>query len=182
MTTNSPAAQPQEGELLPCPMKHRVIAGLKAYKTGRDPHVICLDCGLSLASPSWATAYERWQSRADLPRATADEFPLCPKCQQGYVCEHCGDLLRTAPRATGEATVEAWQSIETAPRDGTAILIANDRLVHEVRWMISVDKGAPEGAWFVGGYQGWRLTWKPTGWQLLPAPPLTISPTGENNA
>lgn len=90
--------------------------------------------------------------------------------------------LPVAARAAGETTVEGWLPIETAPRDGSPILIANDRMVHEVRWMISSDKGAPEGAWFVGGYSGSRLTWKPSHWQRLPSPVSAALPTGGNDA
>jgi hypothetical protein len=59
-------------------------------------------------SPQAQQAYDRRVEyvRADLPRAAADDVPLCPKCQQEYVCEHCGDLLST-PRAETGLSVEA---------------------------------------------------------------------------
>jgi hypothetical protein len=81
-----------------------------------------------------------------------------------------GDVEDLLSRLGGHAAGEGrWLPIESAPRDGTEILIANDRIVHEVRWMVSADKGAPDGGWFVGGYSGWRLTWKPNKWMPLPS-------------
>ena len=32
--------------------------------------------------------------------------PVCPKCQQGYICEHCGDSLPATP-------AQGWQSIDS---------------------------------------------------------------------
>jgi len=32
--------------------------------------------------------------------------PVCPKCQQGYICEHCGDALTSTP-------AQGWQSIDS---------------------------------------------------------------------
>lgn len=73
--------------LKPCPMTHPVSAGLRTYKTERDPHVICLDCGLSLAAPSWETVYERWNSRADLAPVS-----------QPPIAENNGELFQVTSR------------------------------------------------------------------------------------
>lgn len=51
-------------QLEPCPLNHHVSAGLKAYKSGNDPRIVCLDCGLTLAATDWITVYERWHSRS----------------------------------------------------------------------------------------------------------------------
>lgn len=68
------------------------------------------------------------------------------------------------------ASSDDWLPIETAPRDGTAILVGRKRnTAQAVRWMISDTKDAPSGAWFVGGYDGHRLRWEPTHWTTLPA-------------
>lgn len=71
----------------------------------------------------------------------------------------------------GEGPVDEWRPIGTAPTDGSEILVANNRSVKQVRWMISAAKARPDGGWFVGGYDGWALTWKPSHWMPLPTGP-----------
>jgi hypothetical protein len=192
-----PEAQPQGGELLPCPFDGRApalkkvptrslnpvddywIIACEVYLNGGVP-LVDDGCGIYQQGRTREEVIRRWNTRADLPRATAvDDAAIrqalrpirgCATDDQYVdVFERVTALLTTS-RPDGETTVEAWQPIETAPRDGSPILIANDRLVHEVRWMISADKGAPDGGWFVGGYNGWRLTWKPSYWRQLPSP------------
>lgn len=68
--TDSTTEQQELVELLPCPLMHNVFAGLRVNK--KDPKILCLDCGLSIAATDWTTLYERWQSRPpSLARAAA---------------------------------------------------------------------------------------------------------------
>ncbi len=65
-----------------------------------------------------------------------------------------------------------WQPIETAPRDGTHVIVAYDEIVGEARFD---DEGGPHAGWYwtdqhwtdaVGGE-----AFYPTHWQPLPEPP-----------
>jgi hypothetical protein len=62
-----------------------------------------------------------------------------------------------------------WQPIETAPKDGCAILAWRDSGVHVMRWR---ERGDGSGFW-----DEWRVRLKslqaapPTHWMPLPAPP-----------
>lgn len=71
-----------------------------------------------------------------------------------------------------KAQVE-WQPIETAPRDGRAILIAAYGAVHIVRWAHSMRsrRSARSFPWLADeGGNAWRDD-VPTHWRPLPAPP-----------
>ena len=82
-----------------------------------------------------------------------------------------------------------WRPIETAPKDGTDIMLSNGDVVTEGHWMH--DEGGTteyrdsDGRW-IGqddrdGFDGW-IDWhggmipEPTHWQPLPAPPITKGP------
>lgn len=79
------------------------------------------------------------------------------------------DSWITRSRPLSAAPADEWLPIESAPRDGTAIIVGGaGNTSQAVRWMISDAKGAPNGAWFVGGYDGHRLRWEPTHWIDLP--------------
>lgn len=62
--SNHTNTQLSEARLEPCPLNHHVSAGLKTYKSGDNPRIVCLDCGLTLAATDWITVYERWHSRS----------------------------------------------------------------------------------------------------------------------
>ena len=80
--------------------------------------------------------------------------------------------LNPATPAVSQGVEAQWLSIESAPKDGRAILVTSKRLTPQlVRWMISTDKGAPKGDWFVGGYDGPRIGLPVTHWMPLPSPP-----------
>jgi hypothetical protein len=68
-----------------------------------------------------------------------------------------------APEAP-EAPSDAWQPIETAPRDGTRVLLARAGIEaqHTAFWS--------EGVWRCGNQQYFN---KPTHWRPLPPPPQT---------
>ena len=65
----------------------------------------------------------------------------------------------------------AWQPIETAPKDGTHILLANESGTSEGGWLSDIDHGAEwEGQIGMAGW--WRADgtdWPCTHWQPLPS-------------
>jgi hypothetical protein len=72
----------------------------------------------------------------------------------------------------------AWQGIETAPKDGTKILITNGSWVHKARWSEDCQLGKFEtmAAWQIfecedAFYSVAALPNEVTKWQPLPAPP-----------
>ena len=62
---------------------------------------------------------------------------------------------------TGSVEMTEWQPIETAPKDGTNLLVTDGKTT-ELGWHDEFD--APEDPWC--GYIKW-----PTHWMNLPAPP-----------
>lgn len=78
-----------------------------------------------------------------------------------------------AQSAETPQTPQTWQPIETAPKDGTPILMR----LEGFEW--------PDvGAWFDAGRNGHDYGWwqshtmpvRPTHWQPLPAPPVLLEP------
>jgi hypothetical protein len=88
-----PEAQPQGGDLVPCPKC-------------RDIEALCLQLGnVFCGRCSFEAPIETWNTRADLPRATTFK-PMCddPECS---VCKRMAELhAENIPRTTGETTVE----------------------------------------------------------------------------
>lgn len=114
MTMTEPATQPQGGELLPCPLAHPVINGL-AYRSSsgmRKWRLTCYDCGLVFEGRLDETArdlFARWNTRADLPRATADHLNgtqlECDgsELRSDGTCAKCERINeRITPRATAD--------------------------------------------------------------------------------
>ena len=78
---------------------------------------------------------------------------------------------------------DEWQPIETAPKDGTWVLLSGGDCGQESddpscvsgQWTTYLNGGQCEGhwqfAWFDGGYYGWYDD--PTHWMPLPNPPAT---------
>lgn len=86
--------------------------------------------------------------------------------------EHLHDQARAA---IAVVRAQAWQLIETAPKDGTVILIADSRAVYAAFWN---GKHEPNFPWrFVDpseddGFNGWMGDkFGPTHWMPLPSPP-----------
>ena len=73
-----------------------------------------------------------------------------------------------------------WLPIESAPKDGTHILLVNKSGVSEGGWLTDIDHGADwEGQIGMAGF--WRADgtdWPNTYWQPLPLPP-TAAPQGK---
>ena len=59
-----------------------------------------------------------------------------------------------------------WQPIETAPKDGSSILLtdSSDGSIKECRWDYCLGWGDPV-------YSEWSFGGKPTHWMPLPEPP-----------
>jgi hypothetical protein len=70
----------------------------------------------------------------------------------------------------------AWRPIETAPKDGTHILIKVEGFVIEAWWEIDPDGDAWRVAWIgvhgCGCCGGGHENTKPTHWMLMPEPPV----------
>lgn len=65
----------------------------------------------------------------------------------------------------------SWQPIETAPRDGTRVLLAKRNEVLGIGDFWGADRAeGTTDAWFV--HNGAEIA-EPTHWQPLPEPPLT---------
>ena len=87
-------------------------------------------------------------------------------------CERKGDTIEMCIAVDHDATPE-WLPMETAPKDGTMILLAGE-FDHPGDWRIKM------GYW--AAYENvWRLfggSWQPTRWMPLPALPSNAEITG----
>jgi hypothetical protein len=89
-------------------------------------------------------------------------------------CEFCHQLGCANPLAA-----PAWQPIETAPKDGTQVLLWVDGHVMLSRWYVHYLNGAPnphrapewEQGEMYGGFGGYMGPLRPTHWMPLPQPP-----------
>ena len=71
---------------------------------------------------------------------------------------------------------QAWRTMDSAPRDGTDVLIRCPmNTVHEARWIdwshARFDSRHRETGWWWAGYDGAVGPVYPTHWQPLPTPP-----------
>ena len=65
--------------------------------------------------------------------------------------------------------MDDWQPIETAPKDGTHVLMYRDLCIAEAWWQLDVF-----GKYYEWGGHGWSYPeWdQPTHWMPKPAPPI----------
>lgn len=91
-----------------------------------------------------------------------------------------GKAIARAEAAERElAELQAWQPIETAPKDGTFVLIAEKGEVYKANWQqdygVICYPTSPYRWCVYGSYQdeqgGYEIINEPIGWQPLPAPP-----------
>ena len=77
--------------------------------------------------------------------------------------QHAREIARAALEGGG---VMGWQPIETAPRDGTAVLVYDENLTYEIAYRHRAEwRYGPKG-----------YSCKPTHWMPLPAPPEDRQP------
>lgn len=103
-------------------------------------------------------------------------------------------MTPTLTDRTTEAAMSKWQTIETAPQDGTHILAYGPEPVRnpifvtrETHWRLygegsiahrdyEAGKG-PSGSWdWVEPIHNWGCSWHPTHWMPLPPPPSPATP------
>ena len=87
--------------------------------------------------------------------------------------ERCGLLLRALKQREARVreleAAQEWQPIETAPKDGTSVLISNGVSVGEAHY-----EEYAEGWFWAGGHSTDAVdykVWTPTHWRPLPPPP-----------
>lgn len=68
-----------------------------------------------------------------------------------------------------EDLVMSWQPIETAPRDGTRILLSNENRVGIGQWITNFQSGYNYNDWFSLMLN--KFPYNPTHWMFLPEPP-----------
>lgn len=76
---------------------------------------------------------------------------------------------------TAQLAALEWQPIESAPKDGTSIILyVAWRIVGEARWQ---GDGHDEGWWWAGtdpgDYNADKISSQPTHWMALPEPPMS---------
>jgi hypothetical protein len=80
-------------------------------------------------------------------------------------------------RAIGNAQAEGWRPIETAPKDGTRVMLGNELATWEAEYRPVYSSGyRPENPWFsvmlnMDHLPRERRYGSPTHWQPLPTPP-----------
>lgn len=110
--------------------------------------------------------FEKWYASRFDEFDDAWHFEKSNDKQQSYVADDT-DRSWEAWQAALSA-MDGWQSMDSAPKDGTHILVWRNTKINECWWRHDIDR--IDGAW--GGI-GWyfpndRL---PTYWQPLPEPP-----------
>lgn len=87
--------------------------------------------------------------------------------------------LLSALKAERERAAQVWRSIETAPKDGTTILLylADEGFSTLGRWRLDADDPSDDGAFWLPAMDEWADTTGETAlhhathWQPLPSPP-----------
>jgi len=83
--------------------------------------------------------------------------------------------------AAPDEAPRGWQDIETAPKDGTYLLLFDGAVVSFGGWVSAADQGAEPGEEDLIAAGWWSIDLrdnKPTHWQPLPTPPRSLT-TGE---
>ena len=96
----------------------------------------------------------------------------CVVCGVPWPCETAKNFLFPAS-AQAAAKVQQWQPIETAPKDGTEIILSREARVTSGLWfdMGGDDEGAEGWSGWVSQDGGFSEEHPPTNWMPLPEPP-----------
>lgn len=96
------------------------------------------------------------------------EMPVQAECAR-QAARHMEEL-----QASKDAISQPWKRMQTAPKDGTVVLVLFDGtdIPHAMRWLAAGDKRG-------SGYEGWHLTWDgypacerdPRYWMPIPEDP-----------
>ena len=93
--------------------------------------------------------------------------------ERGFRLVSSGGLFWLSGAAPPTAQAEGWRPIETAPKDGTRVLLLNDlrefgsdRVIVEAMW-----RTASQSAWWSCPVRGGYIGENPTHWMPLPEPP-----------
>jgi Lar family restriction alleviation protein len=107
--------------------------------------------------------------RTDLQSSIA--YVVCSNCDaQGPPASFTEMLWEKEAAAAGWNQRSAWQPIETAPRDGTEIIVLSGKRVS------AVISNGPDLACFSNEFEDEEcLVWFPTHWQPLPARPTPLA-------
>ena len=90
-----------------------------------------------------------------------------------------GEARLRAAQAAQPAQMPAWLPIESAPKDGTVIALANSKITHSGRWSNS----RYSGKWWMAGdfVAAFSMIVPPTHWQHLPAAPVADTSQNEKS-
>lgn len=102
-----------------------------------------------------------------------EQLEQCKRIVKHWHSTMCKDQqasMRIFDFINGSGSLEKWQPIETAPRDGTEILVIDatwfNAKINQSSW--KNDKFDKEhGGW----WDGFSTCYRPTHWQPLPSPP-----------
>jgi len=104
------------------------------------------------------------------------ELLFCNGDKDTYMFNKCNDIIRTALKSQASS----WSSMESAPRDGTYILLSDGKHAAEVGNCVfdakyfDVYRQMWDKSWFLER----RIAWSPTHWTPLPSPPTQTSADG----
>ena len=130
-----------------------------------------------MTTPTRVTEEElaKWEALANAVKASVGYSQFCDATQDLHASLTVDAILRLIASHHALEKRVAWQPIETAPKDGTHILVINARnqnpLPATVHWF--------DGAWSLSVNQMAEYSdyvWgPPTHWMLCPQPPAALS-------
>lgn len=191
--TDKPISTLPQTPLEPCPFCGSRCVTLLNGGPG-NYFVRCDDCSASSNDVQKDHAVQLWNTRSEQPDVREallaakefadDEFSSCVDLIR--LCDKIDAALATAPPArssdetASEASAPPWMPIETAPKDGTEILLGwfdpmQGHSKDVCTWNIISDR------WFNGqGPLSRHHAYQPTHWIPLPEPPAPSRPSSSD--